>query len=193
MTNFDDPIATALRAARLLESADIRYGLYGGLAVAAWGVARETKDADLAVVSASAERLVELLVRDGVEARTAFDRVPFGGLVVSRATLFGSGDDSGLNTVDLVEPASARYAGAALERVLRAPLRDAEIFLLAPEDVVIFKLLSTRDKDVEDAASILHALKDDIRITTIDTEVDRLSREIPRHAVAERWERCRAR
>ena len=43
--NLDDPVATALRVARLLENAEIRYGLYGGLAVAAWGVARETKDA----------------------------------------------------------------------------------------------------------------------------------------------------
>jgi hypothetical protein len=45
--NLDDPIATALRVARVLEGADIAYGLYGGLAVAAYGVARETKDADV--------------------------------------------------------------------------------------------------------------------------------------------------
>jgi len=29
--NFDDPVATALRVAQLLESVDIAYGLYAGL------------------------------------------------------------------------------------------------------------------------------------------------------------------
>lgn len=106
--DFDDPVATALRVAHLLERVDIAYGLYGGLAVAAWGVPRETKAADLAVVSANAAELVEILRRDRIHAVTAFDRVRFGGLVVSRATLLGGDQDSGLNTVDLVEPVSSR-------------------------------------------------------------------------------------
>lgn len=191
MTNFDDPIATALRVARLLESAEIAYGLYGGLAVAAWGVPRETRDADLAVAAADTGVLIELLRRDGIEARRAFERVAFGGLVVSRATLFGVEGDTGLNTVDLVEPASARYAELAIRRVLRAPLRDSEISIVAPEDVVILKVLSTREKDLEDAASILHALENAIDVAAIETEVGQLAREIPHHPTAARWRRCR--
>jgi hypothetical protein len=53
---LDDPVAIALRVARILERAEIPYALYGGLAVAAYGVPRETKDADVAVVSADAGR-----------------------------------------------------------------------------------------------------------------------------------------
>lgn len=79
--NFDDPVATALRVARLLENADLAYGLYGGLAVAAWGVARETKDADIAVVSADAGRLVDILLADGIHAVAAFERVRFGAII----------------------------------------------------------------------------------------------------------------
>lgn len=55
--NLDDPIATVLRLARLLDRAEIPYALYGGLAVAAYGVARETKDADLAVASADTRKV----------------------------------------------------------------------------------------------------------------------------------------
>lgn len=51
MMNLDDPVANALKVASVLERDEIAYGLYGDLAVAAWGVPWETKDADLAVVS----------------------------------------------------------------------------------------------------------------------------------------------
>lgn len=104
--NLDDPVAVALRVAALLERAETPYALYGGLAVAAYGAPRETKDADLAVVAADAGALAELLGRDGVRATVAFERVRFGGLWIGRVTLLGGPDEPGLNTVDLVEPAS---------------------------------------------------------------------------------------
>ncbi|HVS31033.1 MAG TPA: hypothetical protein VMS98_06230 [Thermoanaerobaculia bacterium] len=188
--NFDDPVATALRVARLLERADLAYGLYGGLAVAAWGVPRETKDADMAVVSADAARLVEILQQDGIRAVAAFDRVRFGGLVVSRATLLGGPEDTGLNTVDLVEPESPRYAAVAVARALRAPLRGSEISLLTPEDVVIFKVLSTRDKDLEDAAAIIQELGPQLDLATVRAELEELAAEIRDHDIDARWRRC---
>ncbi|HSL81267.1 MAG TPA: hypothetical protein VLF66_00740, partial [Thermoanaerobaculia bacterium] len=82
--SLDDPVATALRVASLLERADIRYALYGGLAVAAYGVPRETKDADVAVVSVNAGEVAALFEADGLRAAQAFDQVRFGGLTVSR-------------------------------------------------------------------------------------------------------------
>ena len=190
--NLDDPIATALRAARLLERAEVAYGLYGGLAVAAYGVARETKDADVAVVAADAARLAELLTADGLHAVPTFDRMRFGGLIVSRATLLGGESDTGLNTVDLVEPASTRYARLAVGRSVRAPLRDGEISILAPEDVVIFKVLSTREKDLEDGSAILRQLGRALDLTMINAEIERLIAEVPQHDVEQRWKRCRA-
>lgn len=188
--NLDDPIATALRVARLLERAEIAHGLYGGLAVAAYGVPRETKDADVAVVSADASRLADLLTGDGLRALPTFDRVRFGGLLVSRTTLLAGEGDTGLNTVDLVEPASGRYGALAVGRVLRAPLRGSEISLLAPEDVVIFKVLSTRDRDLEDAGAIIRRLDAELDLAMIEAELARLAVEIPQHDIEPRWKRC---
>lgn len=188
--NLDDPVATVLRVARLLERAEIPYALYGGLAVAAYGVARETKDADVAVVSADAGEVASLLEADGLRTARAFERVRFGGLTVSRVTLLGGDQDVGLNTVDLIEPRSARFAAAAVARAVRAPLRDQEIQLLTPEDVVLFKLLSTREKDLEDAAAILRELAERLDGAGIAKEVDRLAGEIEDHRVQERWRRC---
>jgi hypothetical protein len=188
--NLDDPVATALRVASLLERADIRYALYGGLAVAAYGVPRETKDADIAVVSADAESFLSLFEADGLQARLTFAEMRFGGLSVSRVTLLAGDLDTGLNTVDLVEPRSARYAAAAIGRAVRAPLRGHEIELLTPEDVILFKVLSTREKDLEDAAAILRGLAERLAMDLIADEIGRLTGEIQGHDIQKRWQRC---
>jgi hypothetical protein len=92
--------------------------------------------------------------------------------------------------VDLVQPASERYASLAISRALAAPLRYREITLLAPEDVVVFKVLSTRERDLEDAVAILHQLRGQLAFEAIEPEIDRLAAEIPKHDVRGRWRRC---
>jgi hypothetical protein len=93
--------------------------------------------------------------------------------------------------VDLVEPASHRYGVLAIGRALRAPLRGAEISLLAPEDVVIFKVLSTREKDLEDASAVIRELGDELDLAAIDSDLGLLATEIEGHEIARRWKRCR--
>jgi len=67
--DLDDPVALLLAVTRALGSAGIECATYGGLALAAYGEPRETKDADVAVVGTTAHlaRLgrVEDAVRGG--------------------------------------------------------------------------------------------------------------------------------
>ena len=48
--DLNDPIAVTLAVFRALRTAGVEAALYGGLALAAYGEPRETKDADLAVL-----------------------------------------------------------------------------------------------------------------------------------------------
>ena len=48
--NLDDPTAVALAIFRTFSTRRIETALYGGLALAAYGEPRETRDADFAVV-----------------------------------------------------------------------------------------------------------------------------------------------
>lgn len=154
--DLTDPIAFAIDVTSLLQSEGVDHALYGGLLLAAYGEARETRDADLAVVRGDAAATSSLLTRHlEVGCRVAFDRRRFGGLVVSRITVF-KGDE--LNTLDLVEPSDPSYAARALARSLTSTLRDRELRVLTPEDFVLFKVLSTRALDLEDAASVLRGL-----------------------------------
>jgi hypothetical protein len=189
---LDDPTALALLAAEALRRAGIGHALYGGLLLAAYGEARETRDADMAVAGASATQAARALATTGLRTTVALERARFGGLWLSRVTLIGGIDGSDLNTLDLVEPLSLDYARSALARALDSTLRGQPIRLLTPEDFVVFKVLSTREKDLDDAASVLRALGAEVDCEQIEAAVLALQGEVKDHPVAERWRRVRA-
>lgn len=184
---LDDPTALALLAADALRRAGIDHALYGGLLLAAYGEARETRDADMAVAGATATDAAHALETTGLRTTVALERARFGGRWLSRVMLVGGVDGSDLNTLDLVEPLSSAYARRALDSTLRGqPIR-----LLTPEDFVVFKVLSARDKDVDDAASVLAALGSEIDRERIEAEVVGLQEDVPDHPVVARWRRAR--
>lgn len=183
-----DPTGLTLAIAEALRREGVEHALYGGLLLAAYGTARETKDADLAVVRADAPAAASVLTRRlGLRATMAFDRRPFGGLLIGRTLI--EGDE--LNTLDLVEPADPAYAERALGRAPSTTLRDQEIRALGPEDFVLFKILSTRELDLEDASSVLRSLGLDLDRALVEREVEVLARTVASHPVRERWARVR--
>jgi hypothetical protein len=184
--DLTDPTAFALDVAEALQREGVEHALYGGLLLAAYGQARETKDADLAVVHADATATSVLLARRlGLRCIVAFDRRGFGGLTVSRITLF-EGDE--LNTLDLVEPIDPDYAARALSRSPTSMLRRREIRVLAPEDFVLFKLLSTRELDLEDAVSVLRTLGNRLDTGLLELEIGVLAHSIGAHPIRDRWQ-----
>jgi hypothetical protein len=184
-----DPIAVALGAAEALRESGTAYALYGGLLLAAYGEARETRDADLAVVQADASATAAVLEQClGLRSLLTFEGQRFGGVLVSQITLL-EGDE--LNTVDLVTPSNVDYAQRALDRAAESSLRDVPIRVLTPEDFVLFKLLPTRDRDLDDARSVVSGLGPDLDIALVDAEVGTLAAGLD-HPLAERWALTRA-
>ena len=182
-----DPTTAALVAAEAFEKAKLPYALYGGLLLAAYGEPRETRDVDVAVVEATAQQGCDALGRAGQDASITFEDTKFGGLLIARIALLGGDADLGLNTLDLVRPRSERYRDAAMGRAVEAPLRDRSIRALMPEDFVLFKLLSTRDRDIDDAASVLRRSRDVLDMDLVAREVAALAREIPDFDVRARY------
>lgn len=117
---------------------------------------------------------------------------PGSGALISRITLAEGSGRAGLNVVDLVEPRSTRFAAGALKRAVTGALRGAAIRVLSPEDFVLFKLLSTRDRDLEDAGTVLRASDLPLDRSFINAEAIRLAAEIPDHDVTGRLARLDA-
>ena len=188
--DLDDPIALALAIAEALRGQEVAHALYGGLLLAAYGEARETRDVDIAVAHADVASVVRLLeVEVGLRTIPAFERRAFGGLLISRITLV-EGDE--LNTLDLVEPRDPAYAERALGRAIESSLRDRPIHVLTAEDFVLFKLLSTRDRDLADAESVTRSLGADLQRELVELEVRSLAGASPEHDITARWRRVLA-
>jgi hypothetical protein len=187
--DLDDPIALMLAAAEALERSGVECAAYGGLALGMYGEPRETRDADFAVTAVDVERTRLALADLGGQVVIAFSNVRFGGCDVSRLSLVG-GDQ--VNTVDLVAPRSARFAGNVFRRAVTGSLRGHKIRATSPEDFVILKVLATRDRDLEDARSVLEMQRARLDHALIRMEIQQLIDEIPDHDIRGRFARLTA-
>jgi hypothetical protein len=176
--DLNDPIAVLLAATDALRAGGIPHAAYGGLALAVYGEPRETRDADFAVAGADCEATKAALRSAGLDVSLTFEGVRFGGNRISRFALVQGSD---LTTIDLVEPLEPTYASEALNRAVSGTLRSQPVRVLAPEDFVVFKLLSTRDRDLEDARSVIAALDDALDTGLIQQCVARLASTVPEH------------
>lgn len=127
-----------------LEIAGIPHAIGGALALAVWGFPRATNDVDLDVF-VTADRLEPVI-----------DALQRAGLSVDRTGALESarerGDfraSSGPMRVD-VFVSSMPFYDTVRERIRRAPLQGSPAWFLSPEDLVIFKLLFFRTKDLLD-------------------------------------------
>lgn len=182
--DLQDPFAVTLAAVRAFEQAGLDGLVYGGIALAIFGEPRETRDADLAVASVPAAAAQAALLALGVNVVIAFEDIRFGGLSISRLSLLGGGK---LNTVDLVRPLSERYAAGVMRRALAGTLEDSLLRVVSPEDFIVLKILSTRERDLEDARTVVKSLGDLLGPKTIEEEVSLLAKEIPNHDVLGRY------
>lgn len=148
------PLADALAAlAAALAPLRARWYLFGAQAALLYGAARLTADVDVTVLLSGAETatLVDALKKQGFRSRVT-DTEEF--LARTRVLpLVHSG--SGM-PVDLV------LGGPGLEEefVLRRRRRTIDgvrVFVAAPEDMVVMKILAARAKDEDDAVAMLAA------------------------------------
>jgi predicted nucleotidyltransferase len=186
--DLSDPTDAALLCAEALDRAQLGFALYGGLVLAAYGEPRETRDVDVAVTELSAEAARRALEASGVRGIVAFDDVVFGGVLVGRVSLLGGDEHLGLNVLDLVRPRSRRYGAVVLERAVASDMRGRTIRVVTAEDFVILKALATRDRDLDDAASVIRQSGDVMDFAQAARDVQALALEIPDWDVRSRWD-----
>lgn len=140
------PTAAALarRLADALEAGGVPHGIGGALALGVWGFPRATNDVDLDVfVGPDALRpILELLQHAGciVEIDAALDSARQRGDL--KVLLEGMRID--------VFVSSMPFYDSVRSRVRPAPLEGRPAWFLSPEDLVVFKMLFFRTKDLLD-------------------------------------------
>jgi hypothetical protein len=150
-----------LEAVSILERLKIPYMIMGGFAVRVWAVPRPTYDADLAVAvdENGMLEMLDALERGGfdvpAEHRKGFRDV-VAGMQKVKATRFESG---AVWDVDLfvVRPGLLE---SALRRRRSCSLENRAVWVMAPEDVILLKLVAWRRKDQLDVEEIVKVTAD---------------------------------
>lgn len=156
MADAPASIAAIYQVAGVLERSRHQHAFIGGVALNTWGVPRATFDLDLAV-SARPETVKGLLAdfeRAGFEVDPAFatgfrDRV--GGMEKVHVHL-PSG--RALLAVDLFLE-STPFLTSVLERRVEIDLGRGAIWVCTAADLVVFKVLAGRKKDMADLQNVL--------------------------------------
>jgi hypothetical protein len=141
----------------LLNKANIPSIVIGGMAVAIWGEPRLTRDVDLKILLTrkDAGRLLEVIIPiyqplmpDPLET------------LQKQALVFIQ--DSAGNRLDLLL-AETPYDVAAIQRGREVEAQPGiNIHLCSPEDLIIYKIISTRPRDHEDARSVIRRQGDSL-------------------------------
>ncbi|MBI5366666.1 MAG: hypothetical protein HZA54_06490 [Planctomycetes bacterium] len=137
-----------LRFFTLLETLEVGYFAYGGIAVGVWGDPRETQDVDAVVLAELDDtgRLLRDLTGHGFELPAGSAATfPIDGWV--RATLPGRYADLALGR--------SPFDRSAMKRRVRITLFALPIWVVSAEDLVLYKLIAHRRKDLPDAESVL--------------------------------------
>lgn len=135
-------------AFEFLEDRGVRYLVVGGLAVIVVGEPRTTADADAVVFlsMAEAEALIGHATAAGFELHEDLERSR---LLETGTMRFRRGRFR----IDLIT-ASLPFEESAFRRSRRHVLFGVELPFPSPEDLILFKVLAGRDKDVLDAVGV---------------------------------------
>jgi hypothetical protein len=132
----------------------IRSAVIGGIAVGVWGEPRVTRDIDLKVLLGrdDASQLLHVIGSD----YTAMQPNPLAAL--ARTGILFVRDRIGTR-IDLLLSDTV-FDRKTVERAVSVNVEpDAGVIICSPEDLVIYKLISTRLRDHEDAAGVIRRQK----------------------------------
>ena len=133
-----------LAAVSALESLNMKYAIVGGLAVSAWARPRSTRDVDLyaGIPIEFQSRLQHELEACGFHVPALADELRQFGVFRSKHHTSGVFLD--------IFSATGPLGESILERRRRVVLGSHQLWLISPEDLVLLKAFSDRQRDFED-------------------------------------------
>jgi hypothetical protein len=153
----------------LLESLEVEYFAYGGLVVAVWGAPRETVDVDavVCVTDDDLESLLPALAKAGFTfPEDAHRTFPIDGWL--RAGFHGRHADLTLGRTPFDE--------SALTRRRRVKLFGTMIWVATAEDLILYKLVAHRYKDLGDVEMVMVRMTGKLDLAYLRKWADEIAR-----------------
>jgi len=149
---MSDPRSILLAAVDAAESGPFEYLLYGGMAAGLWGEPRYTEDVDLVlfVQERSVHRFLRAAAKFGfaVDEDLAIQQIQISGW--ARLPLKTAGSPWHLDLTLGDSP----FDKSALQRRKQVEIFERKVWVASAEDLIIYKLVSSRDRDLLDVRAI---------------------------------------
>ena len=167
-----------------LEALSLRYAVVGGLAVSAWSRPRPTRDVDLYADLPDAQRdhVRKELEARGFEVPAMSEELAKFGVFRSRSRQ----DGTFLDIFSAVGP----LGEAILERRQRVDFEGRDVWVITPEDLILLKAFSDRERDFEDLVSLLVHTGPKLDNAYVERWARALDESIGGNEVSERLERA---
>jgi predicted nucleotidyltransferase len=152
-TSFDEMVDTLKKAVAALRDGNVPYVLGGGLAIWARGGPERGHDLDFMVKEEDADRALQTLVDAGMKP----EKPPEG-------WLYKAYDDNGVMVDVIFRPTENPVTDEMLARGEDLEVMAIELKVMAPEDVLVSKLLALREHelDYESVIEMARAVREQI-------------------------------
>lgn len=169
--------------ARILDASAIPYMVIGGHANALWGEPRATIDIDVTIwlPESGVPRLVADLApafRPRVADPEAFVRE-------TRVLPVATGDGLGVDLIFGLLP----FEEQAIARARPVKIEDQEVRFCTAEDLILLKIVSTRERDLEDVRGVVRAQGTDLDREYLEPRIRELAELLERPEILDFWRR----
>lgn len=172
-----------VRLARLLQEGGIPYMIIGGIANAMWGEPRSTLDIDVTVWASKDDvaRILTLLA-DLCQVRVS-EPLEF----VRKTSVLPMEAKDGVR-IDLIF-GSLPFEREAIERTVEVSIQETPVRFVAPEDLILHKIVSERQKDTDDVRGILVRQRKNLDFAYLDLHIRELSLLLERPEMWNLWQK----
>jgi len=179
MTAQEDALA---QLAALLEDTRVPYMVIGGLANIVWGEPRATLDIDVTVWLADTE-IPGFVDRVRTAHRLLVDDPA---TFIEHTRVLPVETQSGVR-IDLIF-GQLPFEREAIDRAREVSLAGTRARVCTPEDLILMKIVSDRDRDIADARALVKRRFSELDRTYLEPRIDELSSLLERPDIRARWD-----
>jgi hypothetical protein len=167
--------------AEFLERENVPYMVIGGMANIIWGEPRATLDIDVTVWVPQPQ--LPSFVSRVRESYTVLveDALSF----VGRTRVLPLETNSGVR-IDMVF-GLLPFEEDAIRRARRVPIAGTHVRFCTPEDLLLMKIISDRERDVSDARALVLRRWRELDVDYLEPRITELSRLLEREDIEQRW------
>lgn len=172
-----------IKLSQLLSKNKIPYMVIGGMANAVWGHPRATIDIDVTI----------WVDENDIEESIAMFQTVFDAMVDDPRHFVEETRVLPLKTADNVQIdvifGALPFEFNAIKRAEKIMVEDVPVCFCSPEDLILHKIISKRERDLEDVKGIIKIRGENLDLKYLEKHIEELSKILERPEILKNWEK----